>query len=168
MRAVFHRVWKLKRAMRKLGCGARLFLAAALLAGAHASARDLVGLGFTTADAGRTDHPARLELGSGSRKHAEALIAALRRRGEFHADGAIAAARMAQRDHPILPPPARLDADALERARPPYAAATARERRTLRACSSASAQPDCRYAGLQDALSAALPGDTVVLAPGVY
>jgi hypothetical protein len=168
MRAVFHRVWKLKRAMRKLGCGARLFLAAALLAGAHASARDLVGLGVITADAGRTDHPARLELGSGSREHAEALIAALRRRGEFHADGAIAAARMAQRDQPILPPPARLDADALERARPPYAAATARERRTLRACSSASAQPDCRYAGLQDALSAALPGDTVVLAPGVY
>jgi hypothetical protein len=42
------------------------------------------------------------------------------------------------------------------------------EPRTLRACPPDSAQPDCGYARLQDALAAALPGDQVVLAPGVY
>jgi Right handed beta helix region len=44
----------------------------------------------------------------------------------------------------------------------------AREPRTLRVCPRDSARPDCEYAGLQDALAAAMPGDRVVLAPGVY
>jgi hypothetical protein len=45
---------------------------------------------------------------------------------------------------------------------------SARAPRTLRACPPAAAQPDCGYRGLEDALAAALPGDRVVLAPGVY
>ena len=44
----------------------------------------------------------------------------------------------------------------------------AREPRTLRACPLGAPQPDCRYHGLQGALAAALPGDHVVLAPGIY
>jgi hypothetical protein len=44
----------------------------------------------------------------------------------------------------------------------------AREPRTRQACPPGAPQPDCRYHGLQDALAAALPGDRVVLAPGVY
>jgi nitrous oxidase accessory protein NosD len=44
----------------------------------------------------------------------------------------------------------------------------AREPRTLRACPAGVPQPDCAYRGLQDALAAALPGDRVVLAPGIY
>jgi Right handed beta helix region len=44
----------------------------------------------------------------------------------------------------------------------------AREPRTLRVCPRDSARPACEYAGLQDALAAAMPGDRVVLAPGVY
>jgi nitrous oxidase accessory protein NosD len=40
--------------------------------------------------------------------------------------------------------------------------------RTLRVCPPGAPQPNCRYRGLQDALAAALPGDRVVLAPGVY
>jgi hypothetical protein len=42
------------------------------------------------------------------------------------------------------------------------------EPRTLRACPPGAPRPDCPYRGLQDALAAALPGDRVVLAPGVY
>jgi Right handed beta helix region len=40
--------------------------------------------------------------------------------------------------------------------------------RTLRACPLGAPQPDCGYHGLQGALAAALPGDRVVLAPGIY
>jgi hypothetical protein len=40
--------------------------------------------------------------------------------------------------------------------------------RTLRACPAGAAPPACDYGGLQDALDAALPGDHVVLAPGMY
>jgi hypothetical protein len=42
------------------------------------------------------------------------------------------------------------------------------EPRMLKVCPPGSAQPDCRYDRLQDALAAAMPGDHVVLAPGVY
>ena len=45
---------------------------------------------------------------------------------------------------------------------------TARDRRTLRACPLRGVPSGCRYHGLRDALAAALPGDHVVLAPGVY
>jgi hypothetical protein len=40
--------------------------------------------------------------------------------------------------------------------------------RTLRTCPAGGARPECDYDSLQDALNAALPGDQVVLAPGVY
>jgi Right handed beta helix region len=42
------------------------------------------------------------------------------------------------------------------------------EPRTLRVCPPGSAQSDCLHARLQDALAAAMPGDHVVLAPGLY
>jgi hypothetical protein len=93
----------------------------------------------------------------------------LREFADDHTGGAIVASTLAQQDEPALPPPARLDPDALERARPSRGSGPAREPRTLRACPpDSAAQPDCRYAGLQVALAAALPGDHVVLAPGVY
>jgi hypothetical protein len=47
-------------------------------------------------------------------------------------------------------------------------AAPAGEPRTLRACPLGDPRADCRYRGLQEALAAALPGDHVVLAPGLY
>ena len=40
--------------------------------------------------------------------------------------------------------------------------------RMLRVCPVDAAQSECRYGSLQDALNAALPGDQVVLASGVY
>jgi hypothetical protein len=40
--------------------------------------------------------------------------------------------------------------------------------RTLRICAPGTARPDCAYSSLQEALTAALPGDQAVLAPGVY
>jgi hypothetical protein len=40
--------------------------------------------------------------------------------------------------------------------------------RTLRICPPGTAEPDCRYTSLQDALAVAMPGDDAVLAPGVY
>jgi Right handed beta helix region len=40
--------------------------------------------------------------------------------------------------------------------------------RTLRICPPATADPDCRYTSLHDALAVAMPGDEAVLAPGVY
>ena len=40
--------------------------------------------------------------------------------------------------------------------------------RMLRVCSVGAAQSECRYDRLQDALDAALPGDQVILAPGIY
>jgi hypothetical protein len=75
---------------------------------------------------------------------------------------------LAQPGEPSLPPPARIDPDALERARPSLAAGTVRAPRTLRACPTGAVQPDCPYASVQEALDAALPGDQVVLAAGVY
>jgi Right handed beta helix region len=47
-------------------------------------------------------------------------------------------------------------------------AAGAAEPRTLRACPQGDPRADCRYRGLQEALAAALPGDHVVLTPGLY
>jgi hypothetical protein len=47
-------------------------------------------------------------------------------------------------------------------------AAPAGEPRTLRACPLGDPRADCRYRALQEALAAALPGDHVVLAPGLY
>lgn len=79
-----------------------------------------------------------------------------------------ASADLAQRDEPTLPPPARLEADALQRASPSHAAAIARPPRTLWACPGGTAEPHCRPGSLQAVLDAALPGDHVVLAPGVY
>lgn len=100
--------------------------------------------------------------------HPADVGSALGRPAADHAGRAVAAATSAQRDEPALPPPARIDPQALERARPSRAAGQAREPRTLRACPADAARPDCRYAGLQTALAAALPGDHVLLAPGVY
>ena len=60
--------------------------------------------------------------------------------------------------------PAAANAPAL----PPGGSELAGEPRTLRACPRDAPRPDCRYHGLQDALAAALPGDRVVLAPGIY
>jgi hypothetical protein len=57
-------------------------------------------------------------------------------------------------------------AAALERARPSSDAGPAGTPRTLRVCPDARAE--CQYQHLQDALAAALPGDHVVLAPGIY
>ena len=66
-------------------------------------------------------------------------------------------------------PPEPVDFEAIvERAGASRASLIAREPHTLRVCPPDLAQPDCRYAGLQDALAAALPGDHVVLAGGVY
>ena len=42
------------------------------------------------------------------------------------------------------------------------------EPRTLRACPLGDPRADCRYRGLQEALAAAVPGDQIVLAPGLY
>jgi hypothetical protein len=146
-----------------------LLLAAVLLiAGAHASARHSVGAAFTDLDGDRIVRPARPATGPGSLDGREGSSAALRKRVEPHTHGPIAVATSAQRDEPMLPPPARIHQGDLNLARPSRAAAIAREPRTLRVCPSASAQPDCRYAGLQAALSAALPGDQIVLAPGLY
>jgi len=47
-------------------------------------------------------------------------------------------------------------------------AALGPEPRTLRACPLGDPRTDCRYRGLQEALAAALPGDQVILAPGLY
>jgi Periplasmic copper-binding protein (NosD) len=81
---------------------------------------------------------------------------------------AMHAADLAQRSEPALRPPARIDPDALKQARPSRAADSARAPRTLRACPAGVARPDCRHGNLQDALNAALPGDHLILAPGVY
>ena len=75
---------------------------------------------------------------------------------------------LALRDEPGLPPPARLDPGTLGDARPSRASDSTRAPRPLRVCPTGMAEPDCRYRSLQDALDAALPGDHVVLAPGVY
>ena len=83
-------------------------------------------------------------------------------------DEHVAAATSAQRDGPTLPPPARIDRDALDRVGPRPVAGPTREARTLRVCPPAAADSGCRYASLQDALAAALPGDHVILAPGLY
>ena len=40
--------------------------------------------------------------------------------------------------------------------------------RPLRVCPVGAAQPECRYHRLQEALNAALPGDQIILAPGIY
>jgi hypothetical protein len=40
--------------------------------------------------------------------------------------------------------------------------------RSLRVCPAADVQPDCRWQSLQEAVVAALPGDEVVLAAGIY
>ena len=78
--------------------------------------------------------------------------------------GTIEAAELAQRNEPACRrPPARSAQHQTiacfgQRARTPHAAA----------CPAGAAQPDCRYRSLQDALNAALPGDRVILAPGVY
>jgi hypothetical protein len=79
-----------------------------------------------------------------------------------------ASADLTWRDEPALPPPARIDSDALERARPSRPAAIARPSRTLWACPGGAAEPHCRHGSLQEVLDAALPSDRVVLAPGVY
>jgi hypothetical protein len=62
-------------------------------------------------------------------------------------------------------PPVQGKPDALARAGAPVPASA---NQTLRACPPGAARPDCRYAGLQEALAAASAGDHVVLAPGVY
>ena len=80
---------------------------------------------------------------------------------------AIAAPHLAQTEEPVLPPRAR-DGFAPEQARPSGASDSAHPPRTLRACPAGVAPPECRYGSLQDALNAALPGDQVVLASGVY
>jgi hypothetical protein len=51
---------------------------------------------------------------------------------------------------------------------PPSASGAGPAPRALRVCPAEDASPDCRYHGLPDALAAALPGDHVVLAPGIY
>ena len=78
------------------------------------------------------------------------------------------APELAQRNEPALPPPARIDPDALKQVRPSPAGDSAHAPRTLRTCPASATQPDCRYRSVQDAVNAALPGDHVVLAPGVY
>jgi hypothetical protein len=169
MRAAFPAAWKLDRGMSKLGRGVPLLLAAVLfVAGAHASARNAVGVGFIDFDADGNDRPARPATGPGSLDLREASRTALRKRAEYRTDWPIVMATSARRDESMLPPPARINRDDLNLGRSSRAAAITREPRTLRVCPSASAQPDCRYAGLQDALSAALPGDHIVLAAGVY
>jgi hypothetical protein len=75
---------------------------------------------------------------------------------------------LAQRREPVLPPPPRIDPNALEPARPSRAVDSARAPRTVQACPATATQAHCRYDSLQGALDAALPGDHVVLAPGMY
>ena len=68
---------------------------------------------------------------------------------------------LAQRDEPSLPPPARIDPDALERARPSRASGNVRAPRTLRACPAGVARPECRLrqpAGRARCRSARRPG----------
>jgi hypothetical protein len=144
-----------------------LVAAALLVAGSHALPNSVDLEAVTAApDPEKIDRPAAPARGSGLFERREVSRAALGERAAFY--GPIAVATSAQRDGPALPPPARVEPDALERAGPSRAAATTREPRTLRVCPPDFAQPDCRYGGLQDALEAALPGDQVVLAPGVY
>jgi hypothetical protein len=45
---------------------------------------------------------------------------------------------------------------------------TTRASRTLRVCPVGAAPSECGYDRLQDALDAALPGDQIILAPGIY
>ena len=74
---------------------------------------------------------------------------------------AIGAADLTQTDEPAPP-------DALEQTGPSRASDSAHAPRTLQICPAGAARPDCRYRSLRDALNAALPGDRVILAPGVY
>jgi hypothetical protein len=151
--------------MSKLWRGVPLLLAAVLLL--DASARNSVAIEPVTAalNAHGAARPARLATGSGwLQARAPSSTAA----GDSGTPGPIPVATSARQDGPDLPLPARVDPEALNRARPAWASATTREPRTLRVCPPASARPDCQYARLQEALAAALPGDHVVLAPGVY
>ena len=75
---------------------------------------------------------------------------------------AVAAATSEEQGAPNLAPPALSNSDSRVGAETPPA------REPLRVCPLSNAQRDCRYHGLQDALAVALPGDRVVLAPGVY
>jgi hypothetical protein len=149
--------------MTKLRCRVLLLVAAALLPGAPASARHPISFGEAAAAGNVMDHRARpAPLGQRGASGPQ-----LGGRAESDPHDGTAAAPLPEPDEPTLPP-ARVDAEALEPATPSRAAATAREPRTLRVCPFASAQPDCAYGGLRAALLATLPGDTVVLAPGVY
>jgi hypothetical protein len=56
----------------------------------------------------------------------------------------------------------------LDEPEPSTGAGLAGTARSLRVCPAADVQPDCRYQSLQEAVAAALPGDEVVLAPGLY
>ena len=55
-----------------------------------------------------------------------------------------------------------------DQARPSTGSESGGASRALRVCPPGDARPDCRHRSLQDALAAALPGDHVVLSPGIY
>ena len=69
---------------------------------------------------------------------------------------------------PSLPPPATSKAVTPRRLAGGGLAAVPRVPRTLMVCPPQAAKPDCDYLSLSDALAQAKPGDTVLLAPGIY
>src|ERR671910_2076580 len=73
-----------------------------------------------------------------------------------------AAATSEERDATNTAPTAPTEPDSPEGAEP------GSSREPLRVCPIGDPHPGCRYHGLQNALAAALPGDRVVLAPGIY
>jgi hypothetical protein len=67
-------------------------------------------------------------------------------------------------ERPSLPPP---ESDRNE-PRASTSVGLAGAQRSLRVCPAADIRPDCRWQSLQEAVASALPGDEVVLAPGIY
>lgn len=74
----------------------------------------------------------------------------------------------ANNEAPALPRPAYSKAVTPRRLSGGELAAVPRTPRTLKVCPTQAAKPDCNYFSLAKAVAQAKPGDTVLLAPGIY